>query len=100
MHYMRDENDIDEPLSVQFVKEKIENESRYLLFKVVFNSEGTKKSHLGICGPFNINADDIVINQDDEYEQVFYDENFDPLRIDDLFKIYLENASPSQGLKK
>ncbi|MEO6219429.1 MAG: hypothetical protein ABIO81_03305, partial [Ginsengibacter sp.] len=95
-NYIRDEDEMAEPLSIQYITEKIATQKgkqyRYLLFKAIFDFDGNKESHLAICGPFNIDKSKADINEDEKRIQIFYDEKFLSAGMDTSFKTYLKNS--------
>lgn len=94
-NYINEEGDLDgESLTLQYVRDKIEKKNgrqyRYFLFKATINNDSSKETHLAICGPFDFDKSKVLINSDDEKEEIFYDEPYDPASIDKLFKTYSE----------
>ena len=97
-NYINEDGDLDdESLTLQYVSDKIEKKNgkqyRYFLFKATIDNGDSKETHLAICGPFDFDKSKVLINGDDEKEEIFYDEPYNPASIDKLFKTYLEDSA-------
>ena len=97
-NYINEDGDLDdESLTLQYVSDKIEKKNgkqyRYFLFKATIDNGDSKETHLAICGPFDFDKSKVLINSDDEKEEMFYDEPYNPASIDKLFKTYLQDSA-------
>jgi hypothetical protein len=66
---------------------------RYFLFKVNSVYEDETTSHLAICGPFNMNAKNVDVNENELQVNVFYDEEYDSSSTEKLFQEFIKPPS-------
>ncbi|MGV3657741.1 MAG: TraB/GumN family protein [Chitinophagaceae bacterium] len=68
---------------------------RFFLFRLNMDEseevgDANPTSLLGIAGPFNLDANQVDINNKDNVSGVYYESNFDGMRLDAFFKRYLQ----------
>jgi hypothetical protein len=67
---------------------------KFYLYKVTLNFEdGKKESYLGITGPYDPNAKELISFSD--ASGIYWDEQFDKLKTDEQLKSFIEQQEPS-----
>jgi hypothetical protein len=68
-------------------------QKRFYLFKVSFNYDEAPESHLAICGPFELNKTNVILNEAELDQKIFYEEKFSNAAIGDLFNKYVRDEN-------
>jgi uncharacterized protein YbaP (TraB family) len=67
---------------------------KFFLYKITLNFEdGKKESYLGVTGPYDPNAKELISFSD--ASGIYWDEQFDKLKTDEQFKAFIEQQEPS-----
>jgi uncharacterized protein YbaP (TraB family) len=82
-----------EVTSMAFLGERIAlfngKKQKFYLFKVAINTGDSIETHLGIAGPYEVNARPVVISQS---SGLYWDEGFSATQVDAQLKKYLKQA--------
>src|SRR6185295_15120264 len=99
--------DDDEPSSVSYLGERVistkSKKQRFHLFKIEYSYESEDSGkmevykYLGVAGPFSTDVKNLLIEND--ITGIYYDENFDPKKIDKHLAAYMKSLEETE-LKK
>jgi HEAT repeat protein len=68
---------------------------KFYLYKITLNlEEGKKESYLGVTGPYDPNAKELISFSD--ASGIYWDEQFDKLKTDEQLKAFIEQQEPSK----
>jgi hypothetical protein len=68
-------------------------QKRYYIFKITMIYENDKEEHLAICGPFDMNMQQVEIKAEDEWIRIFYEEPYAARQVNELFEKYIKEKN-------
>ncbi|MEO5890176.1 MAG: TraB/GumN family protein [Ferruginibacter sp.] len=73
-------------------------ERRFYLYKISFEYDESKETHLAICGPFDINRKKVDLKEDDISIKLFYDEEFKLSSVNKLYEGFITDEKTKAAL--
>lgn len=84
------------PSEVKFIGTRVKSykgsNSKFYLYKVTFEYKETTETYLGVSGPFPVSSKSLI-PLEEYFSGLYYEENFDEKKINELFENYLTSSS-------